>query len=216
MSKVNEEKAPILAADASEVAPVSGLSNNQRLPVTVSRPTPYTFDLGNLTGFDSNPLPSTTDSGLAANARDGAQALINQLLTTCPISSTSSGVLLSLPPASTPLPREKPLPVAKPPTKWQQFALKKGIKDKKKEGKLVYDEATGDWVPKWGYKGANKKGEDDWLVEVDEEKERAREAKLGDGRGNTRALPRRERLESVRRNERKMRANDRKSRKTAT
>jgi hypothetical protein len=30
----------------------------------------------------------------------------------------------------------------------------------------VYDEETGEWVPKWGYKGANKKGENEWLVEL--------------------------------------------------
>jgi Ribosome biogenesis regulatory protein (RRS1) len=30
----------------------------------------------------------------------------------------------------------------------------------------VYDEETGEWVPRWGYKGANKKMEDQWLVEL--------------------------------------------------
>lgn len=82
-----------------------------RLPVTVQKPTPYTFDLGLLLAEDPNPLLLTTTSNLeddlAATARDGAQSLLNQLLTTCPISSTPSGVLLSLPETSTKLPREK-------------------------------------------------------------------------------------------------------------
>lgn len=30
----------------------------------------------------------------------------------------------------------------------------------------MYDEETGEWVPRWGYRGANKKPEDEWLVEL--------------------------------------------------
>ena len=178
--------------------------------VTVEKPTPYTFDLGNLLASDPNPLPSTAEASLSSTARDGAQALLNQLLTACDISSTPLGVLLTLPPPTTPLPREKPMPAGKALTKWQQFAAKKGIKDKKKEGKMVYDEATGEWVPKWGYKGANKKGDDDWIVEVAEEKERAGRDDGGRGAG------RRERKERVRRNERRARANDRRKNKSTS
>jgi hypothetical protein len=87
-----------------------------KLSVTVQKPTPYTFDLGLLLANDPNPLllQGDLEDDLSATARDGAQALLNQLLSTCPISSTSSGVLLSLPPISTPLPREKvtcPIPL---------------------------------------------------------------------------------------------------------
>lgn len=82
-----------------------------KLPVQVQKPTPYTFDLGLLLASDPNPLllstPENLEADLAATARDGAQALLNQLLGTCPISSTSAGVLLSLPGISTNLPREK-------------------------------------------------------------------------------------------------------------
>jgi len=72
----------------------------------------------------------------------------------------------------------------------------------------VYDEGSGEWVPKWGYKGINKKGEQDWIVEVDAEKEKARKEgteRMGDGR--------RERKERVKRNDRKMRKNDREGRR---
>jgi hypothetical protein len=80
-----------------------------KLPVTVTKPTPYTFDLGLLLANDPNPLllQGNLEDDLSSTARDGAQALLNQLLSTCPITSTPSGVLLSLPPISTPLPREK-------------------------------------------------------------------------------------------------------------
>lgn len=80
-----------------------------KLPVTVNKPTPYTFDLGLLLANDPNPLVlnGELEDDLAATARDGAQALLNQLLGTCPVTSTPSGVLLTLPAPSTSLPREK-------------------------------------------------------------------------------------------------------------
>ncbi|KAF7846086.1 hypothetical protein BT93_L5275 [Corymbia citriodora subsp. variegata] len=182
-------------------------SSTTRLPVTVNKPTPYTFDLGNLLCNDANPLPPSTtlsETDLSAAARDCAQALLNQLLSTCPItkSDDSTSLKLSLPAPSTPLPREKPVPVEKPLTKWQEFAKKKGIKDKKKDTKLVFDEASGEWVPKWGYKGKNKEGENDWLVEVDEKKER----KDG-GEQDARRESREQRKKNVRLNERQAKKN---------
>ncbi|MCJ1450999.1 Rhodanese- sulfurtransferase [Mycoblastus sanguinarius] len=187
-----------------------------RFSVTVSKPIPHNFDLGNLLLNDFNPLPpSPSPALLASTARECAQSLINQLLTTCPISTTSSSdVLMTLPPSTTPLPREKPLPAEKKATKWEKFAAKKGIKDKKRgEGKMVFDEDKGEWVPKWGYKGRNKEGEGEWIVEVDEKKEKERQE---EGTGKTvRGEGRRERKEKVRRGERKQRANDRRGRKGA-
>jgi regulator of ribosome biosynthesis len=182
--------------------------------VSVHKLIPYTFDLGNLLCNDANPLPdSPTAADLSAIARDCAQALINQLLTTGSFTaSKADGVLLALPAPTTPLPREKPLPAEKQETRWERFARKKGIKDRKRgEGKLVYDEAKGEWVPGWGYKGKNKGEEGQWLVEVDERKERAL-AEGGEGK-TVRGEDRRQRVERGKRNERKMRANERKGRK---
>ncbi|KAK7532155.1 putative ribosome biogenesis protein [Phyllosticta citribraziliensis] len=181
----------------------------QRMPVTVNKPIPYTFDLGNLLCNDANPLPESHDEDtLRAAARDCAQGLLNQLLSTCPITSTPEGVLLQLPTATTPLPREKFVPQPKAPTKWELFAKKKGIKDKKRDTKMVYDEASGEWVPKWGYKGKNKDLDDQWLVEVDANKEAA----TGEA-DNPRSVGRKERIERVKRNERKQRANEARARK---
>lgn len=181
---------------------------------------------------DPNPLlvpspssqTSALDSALAATARDGAQVLLNQLLTTCPLTSTvEDGILLTLPAPSIVLPRFKPLPIPKPPTKWELFARKKGIgkyntklgsgggsAEAERRKKLVYDEEKGEWVPRWGYKGKNKKGEDDWLVEVDE-KMWKREGEMHGGGKSIRGEGRRERMEQVRRNERRMRANEKRS-----
>lgn len=180
-----------------------------KLPVAVEKPTPYTYDLGYLMAEDPNSITldrSALEQSLAEVARDGAQSLINQLLTTCPLTSTQDGVLLSLPQPSTRLPREKPIPQAKPPTKWERFAAKKGITAKTREQRrnLAYDEETGEWKRKWGYNALNKKGENDWLVEVDPKAEEQRKEGTsirGDGR--------RERKERVKRNERKMRKNQR-------
>ncbi|KAK8204325.1 Rhodanese-related sulfurtransferase [Zalaria obscura] len=199
-----------MADGEDAAASATAQSKPGRLPITVSKPTPFTFDLGNLLCNDANPLPPSseiTESDISAAARDCAQGLLNQLLSTCPItrSADSTSVMLNIPAPTTPMPREKPVPAEKALTKWQEFAKKKGIKDKKRDTKLVYDEASGEWVPKWGYKGKNKEGENDWLVEVDDDKEK----KTGVA-GDARKERREERKERIRRQERKMRANERK------
>ena len=171
-------------------------------PVTVNKPIPYTFDLGNLTVFDANPLSSPTQEDLNATARDCAQALLNQLLTTVPITSTPSGVHLVLPEPSFALPREKPLPAAKAQSKWERFAAAKGIQKKAREGKLQYNEETGEWVPRYGF--GRKKDEDDWLVEVDDKKGEKEE-------GGVRKERREERKERIKRQERRERANQARS-----
>ncbi|KAE9971362.1 hypothetical protein EG328_005723 [Venturia inaequalis] len=159
------------------------LPTTNQSSTTVSKPIPFTFDLGNLLCNDENPLPNNpSNDQIDEAARDCAQALINQLLSTCPITSTTAGVHITLPAPSTPLPREKPIPAKKEPTTWEKFAAKKGITKKKgTEGNKTYDEDTGEWVNKWGFGGVNKKGEDDWLVEVDD-KEETRTGVAGDTR----------------------------------
>lgn len=92
--------------------------------------------------------------------------------------------------------------------------MKKGIKDKKRgEGKKEYDAEKGEWVPKWGYKGRNKAGEGEWIVEVEDGGRKEGEMER-EGVGRTvRGEGRRGRVEKVRRNERRQRANERKGRK---
>ncbi|RVX72212.1 hypothetical protein B0A52_04416 [Exophiala mesophila] len=209
-------------------------SKAERLPVTVEKPSPYTYELSYLTAVDPNPLPSSKtllsqslterNQILQQIARDGAQSLLTTLLTTCAITSTSDGLTMNLPHASQPLPRWKPLPKPKAPTTWEKFARKKGIgkfggslkggaslEDRRKN--LVYDEEKGEWVKKWGYKGKNKDAETQWLVELDDAAvQREKEGFGGQGR-TIRGESRRERKENIKRQERKQRNNDRKSRK---
>ncbi|KAK0748277.1 ribosomal biogenesis regulatory protein [Apiosordaria backusii] len=182
-----------------------------KLPVTVSKPTPYTFDLGLLLANDPNPLslPSTNlEPALYTIARDGTQSLINQLLTTLPISSTPAGVLLSLPQPQTPLPREKPVPQPKPETKWSAFAKRRGIKPKTREQRrnLQLNPETGEHERKWGYKGANKSGQDEAIIEIKHNSKKELERKEGT---SIRGDKRREIRERVKRNERRMRRNER-------
>ena len=113
------------------------------------------------------------------------------------------------------MPRFKPLPTPKQPTKWELFAKKKGIgkfntalgaSDKERRKKMVYDEEKGEWAPRWGYKGKNKEAENEWIVEVDKKDWRKEGEASVDGK-SVRGDGRRERMEKIRRNERKMRAN---------
>ena len=66
------------------------------------------------------------------------------------------------------LPRAKPVPKAKPLTRWQKFALEKGIK-KEKRSRMVWDEDRGEWLPRYGFNSAkNQEITKDWLVEIPE------------------------------------------------
>lgn len=60
----------------------------------------------------------------------------------------------------------------------------------------MYDEASGEWVDKWGYKGKNKGISDDWAVEVKKDVEE-----------DPRKASRAERLDRIRKNERQMKKN---------
>ncbi|KAF6070200.1 Regulator of ribosome biosynthesis [Candida albicans] len=190
-------------------------SEKEYKPVTVDKPIPNTYDLGNLATFDPNPLDnekllskdeSIKEDHLQSVTRDNVQLLINQILslpvkTTTETHGSSTGqnstmTLIQLPEPTTVLPREKPIPKAKPLTKWQQFAARKGIKPKAKDGKMVYDEDTGEWVPKWGYKGKNKSIDDQWLVEVDDKVKNTEDELI-----DPRTLKRAERKKLIKKNE---------------
>ncbi|WFC98563.1 Rhodanese- sulfurtransferase [Malassezia yamatoensis] len=131
---------------------------------------PLELDIGLLASFDYNPLDSKKykkdrEELLRERTRNATQFLVNAIFQQ-PISrSASYGPLASLPPFTSLVPREKPLPKSKPLTKWEKFARKKGISKKRKD-RMVYDEERKEWVPRWGYQGANKSLENQWLVEV--------------------------------------------------
>ncbi|XP_018599797.2 ribosome biogenesis regulatory protein homolog [Scleropages formosus] len=129
------------------------------------------FDLGNLLASDRNAVnlrdfrAQKKEDYLRALARDNTQLLVNELWK-MPSERVEGVVVAKLPEPTTRLPREKPVPKPRPPTKWEQFAKLKGIQKKKKTN-LVWDEAHKEWRRRWGYKRANDNTKD-WLVEVPE------------------------------------------------
>lgn len=134
----------------------------------VSKEVPLTYDLGHLSVYDSNLIDSQrsrrdVNTFLHETSRDNAQLFINELWSQETM-KVDGYVIAKLPKPMVKLPRAKPIPKPKPPTKWEAFALKKGIQKRKKD-KLVFDEATGEWRPRFGYRSAANQNADDWVVE---------------------------------------------------
>ncbi|XP_066481818.1 ribosome biogenesis regulatory protein homolog [Tiliqua scincoides] len=135
------------------------------------------LDLGHLLGMDGSPVARAVLTGpsperealLRALARDNTQLLVGRLWG-LPAERAESGagpVVAQLPEPSTRLPREKPLPRPRPPTRWEQFARLKGIRPtRKKRGTLVWDEAAKEWRRRWGYRRAGGDPSRQWLLEV--------------------------------------------------
>ncbi|EKM59111.1 uncharacterized protein PHACADRAFT_249336 [Phanerochaete carnosa HHB-10118-sp] len=137
--------------------------------ITVEKEIPLEVDAGFLTVTDTNPIDEESykvnlEEYIQSTARDGVQVLISALFS-LPTVPSPDGPLAQLPPPTTQLPRAKSLPKPKPLSKWEQFAKAKGISHRKKDRK-VWDEEKQQWVNRWGWKGTNKAGEEQWLTEV--------------------------------------------------
>ncbi|KAJ8444627.1 hypothetical protein Cgig2_023690 [Carnegiea gigantea] len=118
------------------------------------------IDLGNLMAYNPNhhfaSIPSSREELVKECLEKGtelAQALADALFN-LPATEDVDGPIVKLPPPTTKLPRQKHLPKPKPPTKWELFAQKKGIKKRKKD-KIAYDEKSGTWKRTYGYDRAN-------------------------------------------------------------
>ncbi|XP_038624928.1 ribosome biogenesis regulatory protein homolog [Tachyglossus aculeatus] len=142
----------------------------KRRRLTVPKELELEFDLGHLLATDRNCTAALKrragpglEPGLRALARDNTQLLVNRLWR-LPATRVEEAVVVRLPEPATRLPREKPPPKARPPTRWQQFARLKGIRARKRPG-LVWDEARREWRRRWGYRRAGDPTED-WLIEV--------------------------------------------------
>lgn len=122
---------------------------------------PLALDLGNLMACDISTIdaaafaggPAATDAACHRLAQTIFQSLAARLFA-LPSEAAPVGRIAHLPAPSTVLPREKPIPKPRPPTKWELFAQRKGI-EKRKRSKLEWDEASGDWKRRYGYKRAN-------------------------------------------------------------
>ncbi|KAL0207499.1 hypothetical protein P9112_012127 [Eukaryota sp. TZLM1-RC] len=101
------------------------------------------FDIGARCAFDHHPVPF---KDVLSRSRDITQMLVNKLFS-LPLSQEQEDVgrVVDLPKRTTKLPRAKPIPKPKPPTKWEEFA---------KQDRMVLDDVTGELMPRHGYKRA--------------------------------------------------------------
>ncbi|KAL2929529.1 Ribosome biogenesis regulatory protein-like protein [Bienertia sinuspersici] len=120
----------------------------------------FQIDLGNLLAYNPNhhfaSIPSSREELVKECLEKGTelvQALADSLFN-LPATEDVDGPIVTLPPPTTRLPRQQHLPRPKPKTKWELFAEKKGIKNRKKD-KIAYDEKTGTWKRTYGYDRAN-------------------------------------------------------------
>ncbi|KAF4664556.1 Rhodanese- sulfurtransferase [Perkinsus olseni] len=140
------------------------------------------YQLCDLAAFDIDHIDAKKDD-LEEIARDNTQLLINRIfdLRTESAGIAEGPVFATLPEATqlarqpdglvVRLPREKPLPKPKPMTRWEKFAKEKGLDAKKKRSRMVWDETSKDWVPRWGPNSIKHNQEKmNWLVEVDEDR----------------------------------------------
>ncbi|VDK84150.1 unnamed protein product [Onchocerca ochengi] len=132
-------------------------------------------DAGNLLIIDNDPLidedstSKPSEEQLSAKVRDNAQFLFNKIweLERKRIDET---ICAKLPSPIFRLPREKPLPIERQLTKWEQYAQEKGIRKRKKDRK-VFDEQTQEWKARYGYKRVKDDSAKDWLIEIPDNKD---------------------------------------------
>ncbi|KZO98133.1 RRS1-domain-containing protein [Calocera viscosa TUFC12733] len=152
-----------------DVSDLLQVGASKQKSIQVEKEIPLDIDIGYLTATDPNPInedeyKNDREEYLQSIARDNAQLLINHLFS-LPITSSPDGPLAKLPAPTTILPRAKPLPKPKPPTKWEKFASAKGIQKQRRE-KKIWDEEKQEFRDRWGRGGKNKELEEQWLVEV--------------------------------------------------
>ena len=142
----------------------------ERPSTAVDKEDDLTYDLGHMYAFDPSPIDQAAmldDAAayLTRSSRENAQLLVNKLYGL--LEGQGSKAMIKLPPPETALPREKPLPEEKATTRWEKFAKDKGIV-KKKRSKMVWDESTQQWAPRFGYGRANnfKDAPENWVVEA--------------------------------------------------
>ncbi|VDN03154.1 unnamed protein product [Thelazia callipaeda] len=145
------------------------------LPTEVSKTIDPYVDLGNLLIIDNDPLVDegvtklVSEQNLTARVRDNAQILFNKIWE-LEQKRVDEAICVTLPKPLLRLPREKPIPKKRELTKWEQYAQEKGIRKRKKDRK-VFDNQTGEWKERYGYKRAHVNDGKDWLIEIPDNKD---------------------------------------------
>lgn len=125
-------------------------------------------DLGHLMAFDPRPidyieLKKDADSFIKESCMLSTQLIVNKLFK-LPVDRVDDTLVVKLPKPVVTIPREKPLPKKKPPTKWEAYAALKGITKKKKTRK-VWDDVAKEWRPVWGMNKVGDKTKQ-WCLEL--------------------------------------------------
>eukprot|EP01127_Copromyxa_protea_P004350 TRINITY_DN14216_c0_g1_i1.p1 TRINITY_DN14216_c0_g1~~TRINITY_DN14216_c0_g1_i1.p1 ORF type:complete len:307 (+),score=98.36 TRINITY_DN14216_c0_g1_i1:54-974(+) len=121
------------------------------------------IDLGNLLAFDYQDQPKDAKL-IKDHAERVVQGLFDQVFN-LPVTKSDVGPLAQLPYPKTGIPREKPIPKPKPPTKWEAFAKEKGIQKQKKRSRMAFDEVSGEYKPRFGAGRAADPVADSWVLE---------------------------------------------------
>ncbi|KAK3767980.1 hypothetical protein RRG08_026598 [Elysia crispata] len=113
------------------------------------------LDEGNLLAINENKTDTKDfkkkgENILLSLTRDATQALFNSLWK-IPVEQKDGAYLITLPEQKTWMPREKPVPKKKAPTKWEEYAKSKGILNKKKSRMVWDDQSQQQYKPRWGY-----------------------------------------------------------------
>jgi len=131
------------------------------------------YDLGCLAAFDFHPLNveafKESPTHLLDASRDNIQLLFSQIFQ-LPTQVLAEGVVVTLPAKKSDLPRAKPLPETREPTRWEKYAKVKGIQPHKRRDKLVWDESTGTFRPRFGRRSIANDPKNTWAVEVSDQK----------------------------------------------
>jgi regulator of ribosome biosynthesis len=136
------------------VVDASALLTKSAAPQIVYKSLDLHYDLGILAAFDGQPIDVAQyerdpEAFLLRSTTERTQLLIKQIFE-LPVTMEDVGPVATLPPRTMKLPESRPPPKAKPLTRWQKFALEKGIK-KTKRSQKVWDETAGDWKARHGY-----------------------------------------------------------------
>eukprot|EP00923_Selenidium_pygospionis_P046358 GHVN01079933.1.p1 GENE.GHVN01079933.1~~GHVN01079933.1.p1 ORF type:complete len:318 (+),score=42.72 GHVN01079933.1:272-1225(+) len=99
------------------------------------------------------------DQSIRSLSQANLQLLCNQLHL-LPNTRKEESMVTSLPPATFKLPRSQPVPEndSRPKTRWEKFAQEKGIV-KRKRSRMVFDEATESYAPRYGAYSIKKREE---------------------------------------------------------
>eukprot|EP00298_Acanthocystis_sp_HF-20_P030538 c9738_g1_i1.p1 GENE.c9738_g1_i1~~c9738_g1_i1.p1 ORF type:complete len:372 (+),score=164.47 c9738_g1_i1:23-1117(+) len=151
-----------------EILDVSEILHLQSANTNLEKTDDIEQDLGNMCAFDIHPLDPQRMMGKAKEkylfelTTDNTKKLLTELFKLEIIEDQVDGDSLKLPAPVFIVPREKSIPKPKEPTKWERFAKEKGIGKHKKE-RMIFDEETGKYMPRYGYKRSQDE-KNAWLM----------------------------------------------------